>query len=623
MRTGWLIGCVAWVLASVASAYAVTPPPIKEASSTFAPTRQQIDSVRLAQRDTTARSASQQRTERLYDSLRVKSERNRLSKALYRAFFRSHRDTTQQGEVRDERAVLAPYAGKRVASIHIERLRPFNVDGNWFERTANNLHTRTRTHIIWRDLLFKEGDRLDPELVARTKQLLQSRSYLSDVDFSVAVDPLDTTQVNLLIRTRDSWTVDVDAGVHSGGEASLELSESNLFGRGHKIAVETNLNYRNFDYGGNVFAYEIANLLGSFHTFRFAAGRAFDESRFAVGIEKAFLRPNDYEMGATYENNKLEHYFRDRDTTELVRRRAWNFWTGLSQRIEGWDAIGYLAMRYHHYNTGLRPLATNAATNPYLHDHDMALVSIGLYREHFYSANMIYGYGRREYLATGFKSELVAGYRWGEFNDDFYLGLSHAMGGFLGVGYLRGSVAVGAPYNCDANRWHRVTLDADVDWFSNLFRFNRTSVRQFVNLNYTVGWNRGVGADEQIVFTKTDGLRALNEYVVGTNRLTLNTETVFFTPYKPLGFRMAVYGFLDGGFLGYHDNIFRNDGFCSLGVGLRLRNERLVFRAIQIQLGVAFGPQGCADSRYFRMTSQSSMQAFRYNPKHPEMLPYE
>lgn len=622
MRKWWMIACVVWVLASVASAYAVTPPPIKEASSSFAPTRQQIDSVQLAQRDTTVRSA-QQRTERLYDSLRVKSERNRVSKALYRAVFRSRRDTTQQGEVRDERALMAPYAGKRVASIHIERLRPFNTDGNWFERTANKLHTRTRTHIIWRDLLFDVGDRLDPELVARNKQLLQSRSYLSDVEFAVEVDPLDTTQVNLLIRTRDSWTVDVDADVHSGGEASLELSESNLFGRGHKIAVETNINYRNVGYGGNLFAYEIANLLGSFHTFRFAAGRAFDESRFEVGVAKEFLRPNDYEMGATYENNKIEHYFRDRDTTELVRRCGWNLWAGLSRRIDAIDANGYLAMRLQHYNTGLRPLTTDAKTNPYLHDHDMVLLSTGLYREHFYSANMIYGYGRREYLATGFKSELQVGYRRGEFNDDLYLGLLHAMGGFLPVGYLRGSVAVGAPYNLDADRWHRVTLDADVDWFSNLFRFNRTSVRQFVNLNYTIGWNRAAGADEQIVFTKTDGLRALNEELVGTNRLTLNTETVFFTPYKPLGFRMAIYSFLDGGLLGYHDNIFRNDAFCSFGVGLRIRNERLVFKAIQIQLGVAFGPHGLAESRYFRLTSQSSMQAFRYNPERPQMLSYE
>lgn len=606
----------------VMTVYADEPPAVREAASNFAPTRQQLDSARRAQRDTT-RLETHRRTDRLYDSLRVKSERRLWSRALYKALFRSHRDTTAQGEVRDENALMSPYAGKQIASIRIERFHPFNKDGNWVERTANNLHTLTRSRIIRRDLLFEVGDRLDPELVARNKQLLQSRPYLSDVVFSLLVDSLDTTKVHLLIRTRDSWTIDVDASVHSGGESSFGLSEANLLGRGHKLRVETNFDYHNFDYGGNVVEYEIPNIMGSFYAFRFSAGRAFDESHFEVGIEKEFLRPNDYALGATYANDKLEYHFPDRDTTELTRRRSWDFWTGWTHRVEALNAGAYMAMRYHHLRNGLRPAATAARVNPYFHDHDQMLLSAGLYREHFYSANMIYGYGRREYLATGFKSELVAGYRWGEFNDDLYLGLSHSMGGFLGVGYLKGGFALGMPYNLDASRWHRTMLDIDVNWFSNLFRFKRTLVRQFVSLNYTIGWNRDEGADEQILFVDPTGLRTLDEEILGTNRLTLNSETVFFTPYTPWGFRMAFYSFFDGGFLGYHDNIFRNSAFCSFGLGLRIRNERLVFKAIQIQLGVAFGPHGLADSRYFRLSSQASMKNFRYNPQRPETLEYE
>lgn len=69
-------------------------------------------------------------------------------------------------------------------------------------------------------------------------------------------------------------------------------------------------------------------------------------------------------------------------------------------------------------------------------------------------------------------------------------------------------------------------------WFSNLFLFKRSRIRQFLAFNYTQGWNRATGSDESIRFTRTDGLQALKEYIIGTNRMILNTETVVFTPYS-------------------------------------------------------------------------------------------
>ena len=95
-----------------------------------------------------------------------------------------------------------------------------------------------------------------------------------------------------------------------------------------------------------------------------------------------------------------------------------------------------------------------------------------------------------------------------------------------------------------------------------------------------------------IRFTHDNGLQALKEYVTGTNRMILNTETVVFTPYQPLGFRIAVFGFADFGLIGYSPNIFKNDFFTSFGLGVRLRNERLVFNTVQIRLGIAFGKRG-------------------------------
>ena len=93
--------------------------------------------------------------------------------------------------------------------------------------------------------------------------------------------------------------------------------------------------------------------------------------------------------------------------------------------------------------------------------------------------------------------------------------------------------------------------------------WKRSHIRQFLSLNYTQGWNRLEGSDEVLRFTAQDGLSLLKEDLVGTNRMVLNTETVFFTPYQPLGFRIALFGFADFGLLGRDANIFKNNFYTT------------------------------------------------------------
>ncbi len=569
------------------------------------------------------RAEQNERSERLYDSIRIRSERKPWSRALYRVLVRSNPDSVPSTEVIDEHRQLAPYAGRTIAAIRIERLQPFDADGNWFERAANTLHTQTRHRIIHRDLLFKVGEPLDPHAIMRSEQLLQSRRHISEAVIIIHPEPTDTTQVVAVVRARDSWTFDVDATVRSHGETSLGLSEANLFGRGHLVRLEANLNYRDYGYGGNVLEYVVPNAWGSFYALNFAAGRSFRTTRFQLGVQKEFLQPTDYELGATYENDKSKHRFLEQDTIDLVKDRNLNIWGGYARHFEALDASAYLGARYNHRVVTLRPEETSEHHHPALHNYDALLFGLGFYREHFYSTSMIYGYGQREYLAAGFKSELVGGYRWGEYSDDLYVGMSHSMGNYTRIGYLMGGLSVGSFLDAQSNEWEHGVLDLSLRWFSNLRRRGQSHLRHFLGISYTFGWNRMMGADEQIRFTKTDGLHLLKDPVVGTNRLVANIESVFFTPYQPYGFKVALFGFLDGGLIGYDNNIFRNDGFVSIGLGARLRNERLVFKAIQLRLGVALGPGGFAESQYIRFSSASALEQYRYRPNRPEFVAFE
>ena len=584
---------------------------------THTPDRFTPDSARIANPRAAARNA------RLYDSIRSKTERRRVPHLLYKMLFvRPVLDTTSNGRVTDESLLLAPYAGKTIGDITIERRQVFDNGGNWLERTSNKLHYLTRDRVIRRDLLFGPGDRFDPQLVVRNKQLLRSRSYIADVDIAVLPDSLDTTRVNLLITTRDSWTISADGALHSEGRTMVGLSDANILGTGNSLKFMTNFSRSDFSYGGNMFEYEIPNLLGTFYTAEFAAGRDFYNSTLELGMRKEFLKRTDYELGLTYSDNKAKRYMIETDTSLLVKERNLDAWGGYSHYLPGIRSSLYLTGRYNYRRFSRRP-PVRADYNPALHDQDVLLLGTGLYRERFYTANMIYGFGAREYLASGYKAEAVGGYSWGEFDDAMYLGLSFEAGGFRTMGYIMGGFTLGSYIDLASGMWRRSAVDIDLRWFSNLFMVRRSRIRQFLAFNYTQGWNRLQGNDESIRFTHVNGLQALKEHITGTNRMILNTETVIFTPYQPLGFRIALFGFADFGLLGYSPNIFKNEFYTSFGLGVRLRNERLVFNTIQIRLGLALGKPGLVESDFFRISNSTRLEQYRYRPTRPEIVGFE
>ena len=577
--------------------------------------------IRTELRDSTSRRATE-RNQRLYDSIRTKTSRRAVPRMMYRMLFvKPVLDTTSSGRVLDESERFAPYEGKTVGEITIDRIPVFE-DRNWLERTGNKLHVMTRERVIRRDLLFRPGDAVDPQLLVRNQQLLRSRRYISDADIELRPDPEDSTRVDVLVRTRDSWTITADAGLHGEGRTMFGVYDANIFGWGNSLKIKTHFNRKNFDYGGNIVEYEIPNVLGTFYTADFSAGRDFYNSELKIGLRKEFIRPTDYEVGVTYNEVKSKYYMVNRDTSELVKSRDIDLWAGRSKYFRGIRSSLFVTGRYNYSRFSLRP-EVGPRYNPVFHDADNLLFGVGLYREKFYTANMIYGYGNKEYLATGYKAEIVGGYSWGEFDENMYLGTSYKIGNFTRLGYMMGGFTLGSYIDLSTGRWSRSAVDVDLRWFSNLFLYRRTRIRQFLGLNYTQGWNRDWGNDEILRFTDENGLQTLREHITGINRAVLNTETVFFTPYQPLGFRIALFGFADFGLLGNSPNLFKNEFFTTFGLGIRLKNERLIFNAIQIQVGIALGKPGLVDSRYFQVSNETRIEQYRYRPTRPEIVGFK
>jgi len=98
----------------------------------------------------------------------------------------------------------------------------------------------------------------------------------------------------------------------------------------------------------------------------------------------------------------------------------------------------------------------------------------------------------------------------------------------------------------------------------------------------------------------------------GFERISFQTESIFFTRYKPYGFRLAPFVYVDGAFLRYSnlgETVVESGFYPSIGGGLRTRNENLIFGTIEIK--ASYFPRPVEGQPVFKLLIASDLQ-YRY-----------
>ena len=138
-------------------------------------------------------------------------------------------------------SVVAAEEPPRVGRITIRSLNVFSPQeaaAGWFYRVADALHITTRTSIVRRFLLFREGDPYDPEQLAQTERNLRALPFIKLA--SVTASPPHDGVVDVEVITQDGWTTEVGGSFGSKGGSTtygVNLSEKDLLGTGRTIAV--------------------------------------------------------------------------------------------------------------------------------------------------------------------------------------------------------------------------------------------------------------------------------------------------------------------------------------------------------------------------------------------------
>ncbi|HEV7425678.1 MAG TPA: hypothetical protein VGQ46_04870 [Thermoanaerobaculia bacterium] len=129
----------------------------------------------------------------------------------------------------------------RIGRITIDAKPVFNdseaAQGRFYS-LMNVLHVQTRTALLRRFLLFKEGDPYDPAALAETERNLRLFSFLKSASVSASA-PHDGL-VDVTVITEDTWTTDINGDFsNDGGIATydFDVTQKDLFGSGSELSL--------------------------------------------------------------------------------------------------------------------------------------------------------------------------------------------------------------------------------------------------------------------------------------------------------------------------------------------------------------------------------------------------
>jgi hypothetical protein len=159
-------------------------------------------------------------------------------------------------------------------------------------------------------------------------------------------------------------------------------------------------------------------------------------------------------------------------------------------------------------------------------------------------------------------------------------------------------------------------------YFTDIQRINRFQFRHFITAEYLMGINRD--EDEYVSIETRGGIAGLgSRYLRGDAKKVLNFESVAFTPYQLLGFRFVFFAFADlGTITGSFFPESNNRLFSGLGLGLRLRNERLVLNTLQLKF--TWYPSVPEEARYHSITASGEprLQMLNFFMDKPQVIRY-
>ncbi|CAG5068234.1 hypothetical protein DYBT9623_00963 [Dyadobacter sp. CECT 9623] len=541
-----------------------------------------------------------------YTNLKARMSKTKFSKAVYRLLFR---DVYNQGKVKEVKEIetnpFTPYEGMVIRTIYIRQLDIMGESvydttrkGNRLQRfLSKRLHTNTREGIIRKSfLLFSEGDDIQAQTLKDNERLLRENRTILDARIIVVPRTDVTWMADVVVLVQDSWSLNFAGGFSSFNKFNLAVENINVRGTTHSqrtgIRWNSNDTIQKFQFRT---IYTVPYIGKTFITGQANFIYERDLKEQSIRLYRRFLT-NETKYAGAFElgHIKVQQYRRRLDDIDVVIQypteyKFYDAWIGRSFKFPfpnsplAKNSRIVTAIRHNKYSFDERPQVAPDLNKIYW-NRSATLVSLGYSNRNYKRDVLIYGFGRTEDVPIGHLFALTLGQENTQFGARGYAGVQYATGQYLAhnLGYMYALANVGT-YSKNGKAQQGV-LSGQLNYISNLIPFRYSFFRQFLTFRYTHGIRRD--PLDYLNISGEQGIRGINnDQLIGTKRLTVGTETVFFSDKSLLGFRIAYFVFADLGLVNGVSSLWDGPLYQGYGLGLRFRNENLAVNTFQIRVG--------------------------------------
>jgi hypothetical protein len=574
--------------------------------------------------------------DQFYDSLRLRAEKKKFTKWLHHTIIHEPKEAIDKEAL--TLSYFNPYKDKTIASIEIKALEVFGPSLNdttlkaksKVQIWANSVHTKTNLNIIRKNLLFKVGDKLKPQVLYDNERIIRTLNFIKDVKFLLTPDTINPELVRVTVLTKDVFSFGVTGRASGLSSASFEVYNQNIFGAGHEVSVGLAGHLYQAPFLGFETFYRIPNIKGKFINFSVGFSNTFSKEGFSLNLEREFLTSSTVWGGGISalrlsRSDRITDYDPVRIDDAPLDFALWQFWGGRTFQFNK-DKYNNsqltISTNITHQLFYDRPLPDND-NRQYFSNSTFYLSGLTWSKRTYMRDQLIYGYGITEDIPQGFKNEIVLGYDANEFGDRFYTHLIFANGNLLPrrPGYLYLSGGIGGYF--DNMKFEQGLVNVKANYISRLITTGEKRYRLFVGFDYMIGIRRF--DVENLLVRYNNLIRGFSSSnPQGKQRLSLNLETVFFQRKEIYNFNIALFAFSDMVIIGSNRNfILKENYYGGVGIGIRLHNESLVLKTIQLRL--SFYPNHPDNMGFvgFVLEEQLKSRFYSFQPSAPVPLRFE
>lgn len=562
-----------------------------------------------------------------YDSLKVKASKRLITKKLYDIVIVIPDTINTKQITAKSDAGYINYSGRIIRNINIKRLNVFGADVNnpeasdpdGTDRLLNKTHVNTLQNIIRKNLLFSEGDSLSPLTLSDNERILRQLSFIDDA--RIIVVPVSDKEADIIIVTKDVYSLGASYDYKGLKAGSVSVFEKNIFGIGHELGFDIPYNSNKTDSPGFGFHYMADNIAKTFINFSANYLKGLGQETYGFSLSKKLLSASTKYAGGISVRQMYTTVLLDSILPQPLKYNLQDYWLSRSFLIneESVSRI-ILGARYTNNNVFYRPEILPDSYQ-YLQRYKLFLGSAALSFQKYYKTNLVYGYGRAEDVPVGSLVKLTVGHEINEFKIRNYAGIEASVGKSVSrLGYFYTSAGLASYIN--NTQTEQGIFSINMEYFSNLLPLGKNRMRNFVTINYTRGFDRNT--DERLYLNNKNGFAGFrNDSVFGAQRVTLNLESVLFSSMNLYNFKFAFFGFSDFSFLAGTNEFLRKGAFLSeLGVGVRIRNDNLVFKTFQIRIGFFPNAPTYSKTPFIIFSGEQLLQPHNFDPGPPSIITY-